>query len=207
MPPERPAPFLLRTPEHFKALAHPVRHRIVNLLRQRPATLRHLTEALGLAKGTVAYHAGVLQDAGMVRVVEMRQVRGGTEQYLGLVNSTFKAEEGQSVEFLYRAALAEMLPQESADSVEGGGSARERSLEKTTLRHLWLTPQQARALLGELKRVAAKEGQSAPGEGEAYGLLISLFRADIPTLPPDEAAAVHEDHELDSAPRSRTWSQ
>jgi len=202
MPPERPAPFLLQTPEHFKALAHPVRHRIVNLLRQRPATLRHLTEALGLPKGTVAYHAGVLQDAGMARVVEMRQVRGGTEQYLGLVNSTFKAEEGQSVEFLYRAALAEMLPQESVDLAESGGSGpRERSLEKTTLRHLWLTPQQARALLGELKRVAAKEGQSAPGEGEAYGLLISLFRADTPTLPPDEAVAADEDHGLDPAPR------
>jgi DNA-binding transcriptional ArsR family regulator len=169
----KPVPFVLRSPEHFKALGNPVRHRIVNLLRQRPATLRQLTTALAMPKGTVAYHAGVLQDAGMVQVVQTRQVRGGTEQYLGLVSDGFTFEGGQNAEFLYRAALGEMLPDQQGP-------------EETTLRHLWLTKDEARALVGELRQAVPGKGLSRPPEGDVYGLLISLFRADIPTLPPDE---------------------
>jgi DNA-binding transcriptional ArsR family regulator len=175
MPRAEPAPFVLRSPEHFKALGHPVRHRIVNLLRQRPATLRQLTMALAMPKGTVAYHAGVLQDAGMVRVVQTRQVRGGTEHYLGLFSGGFTFEKGQNAEFLYQAALAEMLPQQ-------------QGVEETTLRHLWLTQDEARTLVGELRQAIPRKGLSPPAAGDAYGLLISLFPADIPALPPDEAA-------------------
>ena len=231
-------PLVLRSPEQFKALGHPVRHRLVNLLRQRSATLRQLGDTLGLAKGTVAHHMGVLQDAGMVHVVETRRVRGGTEQYLGLVHETFAFEDGAlGADFLYRSALAETLPERP------GGP------EKTTLRHLWLTAEQARDLVGALERAAVVEGSSRPpaevgsrrglgdgkgggdadragvgvgvgdgagdgqkemvgdggggsridrrtergtdggvaGETGAYGLLISLYRADIPLLPPDVA--------------------
>lgn len=233
-------PLVLRSPEQFKALGHPVRHRLVNLLRQRSATLRQLGDALGLAKGTVAHHMGVLQDAGMVHLVETRRVRGGTEQYLGLVHESFTFEDGAlGADFLYRSALAEALPE------------RPEGPETTTLRHLWLTAEQARELLGALERAAAVEGSGRPpgqadarggagasgrpgggdgprdggdtgsgdtgmvrdgdadgvgdgrdgrrtdrrgadgggatGESGAYGLLISLYRADIPLLPPDVA--------------------
>jgi DNA-binding transcriptional ArsR family regulator len=207
--------FVLQSPEHFKALGHPVRHRVVNVLRQRPATLRQLTEALSLAKGTVAYHVGILQQANMVHVVETRRVRGGTEQYLSLVSNSFTFEDRTlAAEFLYASARAEMLPE------------RPEGAEQTSLRHLWLTPAQARALWAALHRAAttAADGLGAadpdtetdlatdpetgtetdaasgtesgteyegarapePADDEAYGLLISLYRADIPLLPPDE---------------------
>jgi DNA-binding transcriptional ArsR family regulator len=197
---ELPAPFVLRSPEHFKALGHPVRHRLVNLLRQRAATLRQLAEALSLAKGTTAYHAGVLQDAGMLQVVETRRVRGGTEQYLGLVGDAFTFEDGAAgAEFLYRSALAEMLPE------------RREGAEETTLRHLWLTAEQAGELTAALRRAAptggergdrGEHGNASGGNsggragGEAYGLLISLYRADIPLLPPDEPGAGTESSSL-----------
>ena len=195
-------PLVLRSPEQFKALGHPVRHRLVNLLRQRSATLRQLGDTLGLAKGTVAHHMGVLQDVGMVHVVETRRVRGGTEQYLGLAHEAFAFEDGAlGADFLYRSALAETLPE------------RPEGPEKTTLRHLWLTAAQANDLLDALERAAAivegsgrppargeggdeggNEGADGVGDGadgtgatEAYGLLISLYRADIPLLPPDVA--------------------
>lgn len=189
--PEPAAPdtraLVLRGPGQFKALGHPVRHRLVNLLRQRPATLRQLGDALGLPKGTAAYHLGVLQDAGMVRIVGTRRVRGGTEQYLGLVHDTFAFEDGAlGAEFLYRSALAETVPERP------GGP------ETTNLRHLWLTAEQARDLIARLgeaapegggaARAADEAGGAAGSAGavvEAYGLLISLYRADIPLLPPD----------------------
>src|SRR5262245_24267819 len=68
-------------PEHFKALSPPVRHRLLFELRDKAATISQLAAGLDLRKGTVAHHLKVLAEAGMVRVVSTRQVRGGTEQY------------------------------------------------------------------------------------------------------------------------------
>jgi DNA-binding transcriptional ArsR family regulator len=164
-------PLTLRTPAQFKALGHPVRHRIVNVLRQRPATLRQLASALRLAKGTVSFHVGVLRDAGLVLLAGTQQVRGGTEQRFALVSGGFRLpEDAAGAEFLLQAAAAEMLP---AHGEEAG---------RTLLRHLWLTPEQAAALAAELHDYAEQPRQEDPAQGEAYGLLISLYPADIPRL-------------------------
>jgi DNA-binding transcriptional ArsR family regulator len=74
-------------------MGHPVRHRIVNALRQRPATLGQLASAMGLAKGTISFHVRVLREAGLVRVAGTQHVRGGTEQYLALVSAGFRVHE------------------------------------------------------------------------------------------------------------------
>jgi DNA-binding transcriptional ArsR family regulator len=175
---------VLRSPAQYKALGHPARHRLVNVLRQRPATLRQLASALGLAKGTVSYHLRVLREAGLVTRAGTRHVRGGTEEYFALVGSGFKHDGADGPQFLLRAALAEMRPY------------RPGQPEQTTLRHFWLTRAEAAALAGRLASygtVPFLEDKAAPlpennAAGEPYGLLISLFPADIPTLPADEPA-------------------
>ena len=175
-------PLTLRTPAQFKALGHPVRHRIVNVLRQRPATLRQLASALGLAKGTVSFHVGVLRDAGLIRLAGTRPVRGGTEQRFALVSGGFRLpEDAGGAEFLLQAAAAEMLP---ARGAEAG---------RTMLRHLWLTPGQAAALAAQLHDYAEQPRQQDPAHGEAYGLLISLYPADIPRLPEDSDGSDGDD--------------
>ncbi|GII42022.1 ArsR/SmtB family transcription factor [Planotetraspora phitsanulokensis] len=169
---------VLRSPAQFRALGHPVRHRLVNLLRQRPATLAQLTAALGSTKGTIGYHVRILREAGLVRLASTRQVRGGTEQYFALVSRGFKLGEDAEVgpEFLINAALAEMLPPGPG---QGG---------RTMLRHLWLTEDEAEALAVRLREYATDPPPSGAPRGEAYGLLVSLYPADIPALSPDEHA-------------------
>jgi len=173
---DEPEPLVLRTPAHYKALGHPVRHRIVNVLRQRPATLGQMASAMGLAKGTIAFHVRVLREAGLVRLAGTQHVRGGTEQYFALVSQGFKFHEDAGAEFLMQAALAEMLP------------ARDSEPGETVLRHLWLSAEQARALAAQVADFVAQPQQAdtASGSGEAYGLLVSLYRADIPKLPAAE---------------------
>ncbi len=167
-------PLILRTPAHFKALGHPVRHRIVNLLRQRPATLGQLAPAMGLAKGTISFHLRVLREAGLVQLSGTRQVRGGTEQYFALVSAGFRLPGEAGAGFLVQAAMAEMLP--AGDSEAG----------HTVLRHLWLSEQQARTLAARLEEFSARQPAEDPASGAAYGLLLSLYRADIPRLPAAE---------------------
>ncbi|GAB2692287.1 ArsR/SmtB family transcription factor [Kitasatospora kifunensis] len=176
LPEDDAEPLVLSSPEQFKALGHPVRHRMVNVLRQRPATLRQLSAALGMTKGTAGYHVRVLREAGLVRLTETRQVRGGTEQYFALVSRGFKFHKDAQggAELLINAALGEMLPSSSGQS------------EHTVLRHLWLTADEAQALAAKLRAQAAEPAPHDSSRGDAYGLLVSLYRADIPSLDRDD---------------------
>ncbi|WP_344877306.1 winged helix-turn-helix domain-containing protein [Allokutzneria multivorans] len=167
-------PVVLSTPEQFKALGHPLRHRMVITLRQRPATLAQLAAALGSTKGTVGYHAGVLQEAGLVRVAGTRRVRGGTEQYYEPVGSGLvvgpDAEPGAGTRVMISTALAELLPGEPS---------------ATRLRHLRITPERAAELADRLGEWAEQGTLPDEDDGLAYTLLLSLHRADIPALPPE----------------------
>ena len=160
---------VLHSPEQFKALGHPLRHRLVNVLRQRPATLSQLAAALESTKGTVGYHVKVLHDAGLLRPSQTRTVRGGTEQYFELVATGFRPElpGAGAARFLLDTARAELAP---------GGP------EQTVLTHIRLTEDEADALIETL---AALAHEPRGDEGEAYGLLLSLFRIDVPRLPAD----------------------
>lgn len=166
----------LREAEQFKALGHPLRHRLLVTLRQRPATLAQLAAALGAPKGTIGYHARVLQDAGLIRVAHVRQVRGGTERYLEPSSPSlrFAADAPVGGEFLVRTALDEMMPPAPGRP------------DRTLLRHLRLTEAQAAAIADQLEEMALTVDPPTPGETQ-YGLLLSIYTADIPTLPPDDA--------------------
>ena len=66
-----------------------MRLRIVAILRERAATTTELAEQVGLAKGTVAHHLKVLENAGLVKVVRTRRVRAMTESFYGRVARLF----------------------------------------------------------------------------------------------------------------------
>ncbi|MEV6733263.1 hypothetical protein [Streptomyces sp. NPDC051364] len=89
----------------------------------------------------------------------------------------FKVHEDAVVgpEFLINAALGEMLP-----SQPGRPS-------HTALRHLWLTDAEAHTLEARLRALAAEPHPATDSaHGKPYGLLVSLFSADVPSLPPDD---------------------
>jgi DNA-binding transcriptional ArsR family regulator len=162
---------VLSEPGQFKALGHPLRHRMLVALRQRPATFAQLAAALGATKGTIGYHVKILERAGLVRVAHVRRVRGGTEQYYEPTSRRLRiaADAPVGVDFLIKAALGEMLPPDESEA------------DVTLLRHLRLTTDQARALAASLEQFAADLPDQPAGE--PYGVLLSLYRADIPVLP------------------------
>jgi hypothetical protein len=131
-----------------------------------------------MSKGTICYHVWVLREAGLVRLAETRQVRGGTDQYFALVSHGFKVHQDATVgpEFLINAALGEILPSQPDQSSHTG------------LRRLCLTNSEAHALEARLRTMAEEPHPTTPGRGEPYGLLVSLFRADVPNLPPHDGS-------------------
>ena len=73
----------LTAPSQVKAISHPLRTTILQLLHERAATVTELAAAVERPKSTVAHHVKVLKEAGLVRVVRTRRVRAIEERLYG----------------------------------------------------------------------------------------------------------------------------
>jgi DNA-binding transcriptional ArsR family regulator len=156
------------TAAQFKALGHPLRHRLLFALGQDAATISQLATALETAKGNIAHHLGVLRDAGMVRVVETRQVRGGTEQYYRRTAKMLDfTGEGE------RANSAVALQAVSAELQSATGKPM------LHLRNIRLTAAQAEELEAHLSDLLGDLQDAGPGEAR-YGVVVSVYRPQQP---------------------------
>jgi DNA-binding transcriptional ArsR family regulator len=71
-------------PRVVKALAHPIRMKILGILDQQTATPKELAGALGLPLENVSYHVRTLKDFGFIKLEKTRQVRGAVEHHYKL---------------------------------------------------------------------------------------------------------------------------
>lgn len=76
------------TPTRLKALGHPLRSLLVDLVLERAMTVTELAELVGKPRGSVAHHVDVLVEAGMLQVVRTRRVRALEERYYGRTGRT-----------------------------------------------------------------------------------------------------------------------
>jgi DNA-binding transcriptional ArsR family regulator len=153
------------TPEQFKALGHPMRHRLLFALGRGEATISQLAAALDSNKGNIAHHLRVLADAGLVRPAGTRHVRGGTERYYQRVARGLTYDDAATTEVAFRALAAEIAAAEPDPFL--------------VLRTLRLTPEHARQLIATLRALAA-EAEDASDQPR-YGLLLGLYQ---PAQPP-----------------------
>lgn len=77
MPPRRPN----IDPHLVRALAHPLRVQILQVLNEREASPNELMEALDYPLGNVAYHTRVLEKCGCIELVRTERRRGAIEHY------------------------------------------------------------------------------------------------------------------------------
>src|SRR6201996_7084178 len=148
------------TPEQFKALGHPMRHRLLFALGQGEATISQLAVALDSNKGNVAHHLKVLAGAGLVRPAATRAVRGGTEQYYRRASPGLRYDDAATTQTAFRALAEEIA-----------GAQAEPFLVLRTLR---LTPAHAEQLTATLREIASQAGDEA--DQPRYGLVLGLYR-------------------------------
>jgi len=71
-----PEPLVELVAQRFRVLGEPMRIKLLDLLRQRDATVGELQDALGASQQNVSKHLGILHAAGMVsRAKDGTQVR------------------------------------------------------------------------------------------------------------------------------------
>jgi DNA-binding transcriptional ArsR family regulator len=77
----------------IRAIANPLRIRMLQLFAQGPLTTKQVADRLGEKPTRLYNHARTLERAGLVRLVRTTQNRGTTERYLQAVSSRFEVDE------------------------------------------------------------------------------------------------------------------
>src|SRR2546429_5306436 len=71
----------INEPRVAKALAHPLRARILGILEERRASPRELSDELGAPLGNVSYHVRALLNLKLIKLVKKTPPRGALEHH------------------------------------------------------------------------------------------------------------------------------
>ncbi|GAA1976748.1 hypothetical protein GCM10009798_42440 [Nocardioides panacihumi] len=169
----------LTSPAQVKAIGHPLRTTILQLLHERAATVTELSVAVGRPKSTVAHHVDVLTRNGLLRVVRTRKVRAIEERFYGRTARMFHVAAeppaggvgmpGDFNDF-------EVAARESAAAFENGKLWG-------FIRHARLSEDQAAQFWDSIARLV-DEFDRTPRSGDVvYGFAIGIYPTDHPSLP------------------------
>jgi len=148
------------TTQQYRALGHPVRHRMLFALGQQTATLSRLAADLAISKGSASHHLKILREAGLVQLDRTRQVRGGTEQYFKRTFQRLRYDTGETTKVVLAAVADEILTAESDPLL--------------VLRNVRLSRAQAERLRRTLEEMV--EGLSDEEGASRYGVLVGVYR-------------------------------
>ena len=173
---------VVTAPDQLRALADPLRGILLDLLHERAATVTELSQAVGRAKSTVAYHVNVLVDAGLLRVVRTRRVRAIEERYYGRVARTLyigaltRPEDKATVLAVngLAQAAAEAAPAHAADAL------------RCTLLHARIPVEEVRIFWAQVQVLARQFARIPRSGNQVYGFTAGLYPTDAPTLPAPE---------------------
>jgi DNA-binding transcriptional ArsR family regulator len=168
---------VVSSPKELRAMADPLRGTILELLLERAATVGELAAAVGRPTSSVAYHVGVLVDAGMLKVVRTRRVRAIDERFYGRTARIFYVGAVNQRDRLptttnhLTMAATESAPAHEADDL------------RAIIRHARI-PRERAAEFWERVFALAHEFMQLPRSGETvYGFVAGLYPTEFPTLP------------------------
>jgi DNA-binding transcriptional ArsR family regulator len=124
------APIDITDPRVIKALAHPLRLRILSILDGRVASPSEIAEELGTPLSNTSYHVRQLADLGFLKLVDRAVRRGAVEHYYSAtVRPTVDGEAWGRVPPVLRHAMVAGGVQQGlshlATAATGGGFGRE----------------------------------------------------------------------------------
>jgi len=169
----------LTRPEQVKAIGHPLRTTILQLLHERAATVTELATALERPKSTVAHHVDVLTRNGLLQVIRTRKVRAIDERFYGRTARMFHVAAEPSM-------AGHDMPRDFND-FEVAARESEAAFEQGKLwgfiRHARISEAQASDFWERMAELVA-EFDRLPRSGETvYGFAVGVYPTDHPTLP------------------------
>lgn len=187
--PALPPMLALTTAQQVKAIADPLRARILGIIQHQPATAKQLSDRLGVAPGSVGHHLQILEAAGLAQVVARRLVHGIVAKYYTRTARIFTYEVPHEV--LGESSLGlELLAQAGSELAEALGTTGESACLSVGFPHLRLAPEQARTYQERLEALVNDFINEPPDpDGQVYGLSF-LFFLSSPILQAGDSAAL-----------------
>jgi DNA-binding transcriptional ArsR family regulator len=169
----------LTEPAQVKAVGHPLRTTILQLLHERAASVTELAAAVERPKSTVAHHVDVLARNGLLQVVRTRKVRAIEERFYGRTARMFYVAAEPS-------AAGEAVPGDFNDfevAARESATAFEQGRLWGFIRHARISQDQAAQFWDQMAELV-DEFDRMPRSGETvYGFAIGIYPTDHPTLP------------------------
>ncbi|MGH2744975.1 MAG: ArsR/SmtB family transcription factor [Thermoleophilaceae bacterium] len=175
-------------PRLVRALAHPLRLRILSILEQRVASPKELAHEIGAPLTHVSYHVRQLAQFGVIKLERTTPRRGAVEHHYRLDARPSITDEGWggapeiAKQALVGAVLGQMGAQVNAAAAEAGFSRDGAHLQRMPLElddEGWREASKAiRALVAELERIQADAHGRRKGphpEGRAATAVMMLF--------------------------------
>jgi predicted ArsR family transcriptional regulator len=156
------------TPQEARALANPIRLRIIRLCRERSLTNKELAIRLGRDPGTILHHVRMLVAAGFLAPdPERRGARGATERPYRSTGKSWTLDVGDDAPGML--AMLDAVREEL-----GEGTARDiRTMSRLAVR---LSPQGAERFDARLSALVEELAAADEPDGEAFGFFVVLHR-------------------------------
>jgi DNA-binding transcriptional ArsR family regulator len=178
-------------PRYVKALAHPMRIRILAMLREGAASPVQLAERLDETLGSVAYHVRTLSNLGLIDLVDTRQRRGATEHFYRakeVPRFSDAAWEGLSVvgkQRMLSAMLGQLGEYINGSAATGGFDRSDANVSRVSLKadeKGWNDLAKAtKKWLAEVDKIEGQIKKRTDGKAEHelidVGLVLLLFEA------------------------------
>jgi DNA-binding transcriptional ArsR family regulator len=164
-----------------KALADPLRIRLVEWLMERPRSARELAECVGLPADRLYYHLGQLEQAGLIEVTEYRRLaRGKAERVYAPAEAEPPGDDASPQETAaFQGSMLEATTMDitAAYQAKQAGQRREVELTRVALR---LTDEALAELRGHLTQILAR---FAEPDAEGTWTRLVLVLADLQDRP------------------------
>lgn len=159
--------------DQLKALSDDTRTKILQVLDDRTASAKQLSELLDMSHGKIGHHLKVLERHGFIEVVETRQVRAMTEKLYGPTFDILRVDlagtsDTDRLAFLFSQAAREAAPADRQPFDEVGRLYSVRM------------PRERAAEFSRRLIELADEFAGAESEGPMFGFAGSVYLAEMP---------------------------
>lgn len=109
---------ILNTLEEIKTVSDPIRLKIIMTLGARPKTAQDLSDALGVSRSKIHYHLKILEQNGIIEVVDTELINGITQKYFLPVAKAFIPNSEIFNKNLEEKQFTFKIPKDSYESFE-----------------------------------------------------------------------------------------
>ncbi len=180
----------IKSLQQIRAMAHPIRMRLLEAFSHGPATAKQVAEQIGEPPTRLYHHVNVLKRVGLIKLVKTNEKRGTTEKYYRTVadqfvvdRSLFDMKSGgkevlsrlQRMTFgIFEDAMTEIRESLASRRMQAKGKGGDFVFAHT---HINATPAQIVALQKKINDLIKQQGLAKREKGSVrYGAVLALYR-------------------------------